>query len=66
MSTKREITEISGRGLGMSTVHQTVVTEFNGHLHIDSKSGGGTTITMTLPAISEQTERKQQPLRVAV
>jgi sensor domain CHASE-containing protein/HPt (histidine-containing phosphotransfer) domain-containing protein len=66
LSTKHEITEISGRGLGMSAVYQTVVTEFNGHLHIDSKAGSGTTITMTFPAASKQTDRQQQHLRVAV
>jgi len=47
-STAREITDISGRGVGMDVV-KTNITRLGGAVDIDSEKGGGTKITITLP-----------------
>ncbi len=47
-STAREISEVSGRGIGMDIV-QTVVSRLKGHITIQSTLGQGATFTMRLP-----------------
>jgi len=47
-STKEEISDISGRGVGMDVV-KTRIAELNGTVEIDSKFGQGTVITIRLP-----------------
>ena len=47
-STKSEISDVSGRGVGMDVV-KTRITELNGTLEIDSQKGQGTVITIRLP-----------------
>ncbi|MGA7155368.1 MAG: chemotaxis protein CheA [Acidobacteriaceae bacterium] len=47
-STSREITDISGRGVGMDVVHQSVEA-LRGSIDIASKFGVGTSITLRLP-----------------
>jgi two-component system chemotaxis sensor kinase CheA len=47
-STKAEISDISGRGVGMDVV-KTRITQLNGHVEIDSKEGEGTEIKIKLP-----------------
>ena len=47
-STAAEITQISGRGVGMDVVN-TEVKQLGGTLHIDSEVGKGTTFTLLLP-----------------
>jgi len=47
-STAEKVTDVSGRGVGMDVVHQRVEA-LRGTLHIDSKSGRGTTVTLRLP-----------------
>jgi two-component system chemotaxis sensor kinase CheA len=47
-STAREITDISGRGVGMDVVKH-LVEAFNGRLVIDSQKGKGTKFTLQLP-----------------
>jgi two-component system, chemotaxis family, sensor kinase CheA len=47
-STAREITDISGRGVGMDVV-KTNITRLGGAVDIDSEKGGGTKVTITLP-----------------
>ncbi len=47
-STKTEISDVSGRGVGMDVV-KTRITELNGSLEINSKKGRGTIITIRLP-----------------
>ncbi len=48
-STAPIITEISGRGVGMDVVRQFVVDKLKGSLNVDSRSGEGTTFTLTIP-----------------
>lgn len=48
-STASEVTEVSGRGVGMDAV-LTVVQQLGGALAIDAEPGGGTTITLRMPA----------------
>ncbi len=48
LSTADEITDISGRGVGTDAVMKTI-TELNGNIHLDSKAGEGTTVTIELP-----------------
>lgn len=48
ISTSATVTEVSGRGLGMSIVTEKVE-KLGGHLSVDSKAGKGTTITIELP-----------------
>ncbi|OQX32890.1 MAG: chemotaxis protein CheA, partial [Candidatus Sedimenticola endophacoides] len=47
-STKKEISDISGRGVGMDVV-KTRIAQMSGTVDIDSETGGGTTITIKLP-----------------
>lgn len=47
-STAKEITSVSGRGVGMDVVRQTIAA-LRGSIDIESKKGKGTTITITLP-----------------
>ena len=47
-STAKEITQISGRGVGMDVVN-TEIKQLGGSLHIDSEKGQGTTFTLRLP-----------------
>lgn len=47
-STAKNVTEISGRGVGMDVVRRNV-TELGGSISIDSTQGKGTTITIHLP-----------------
>lgn len=47
-STKQEVTEVSGRGVGMDVV-KTNIEKMGGEIHLDSTLGKGTTIRITLP-----------------
>jgi two-component system chemotaxis sensor kinase CheA len=54
-STREEVTDVSGRGVGMDVVANTVE-ELDGQVSVESEPGQGTTVRMTLPvtvAISE-------------
>ncbi|ELZ13607.1 chemotaxis protein CheA [Halovivax asiaticus JCM 14624] len=48
LSTKEQVTDVSGRGVGMDVVRRTV-DELNGTVSVHSEPGDGTTVTMTLP-----------------
>ena len=47
-STREEVSRYSGRGIGMNVVGK-MIDSLGGSLHIDSKSGEGTVISMYLP-----------------
>ncbi|MFQ6370340.1 chemotaxis protein CheA [Shewanella sp. YIC-542] len=47
-STKTEISDISGRGVGMDVV-KTRITQLNGSVHIDSEQGKGTRLEIKVP-----------------
>ncbi|SFR98402.1 two-component system, chemotaxis family, sensor kinase CheA [Halomicrobium zhouii] len=47
-STAEEITDTSGRGVGMDVVHDTV-TQLDGSVSVDSTPGEGTTVSLRLP-----------------
>ena len=47
-STKTEVSDVSGRGVGMDVV-KTKITQLNGTLHIDSVLGQGTRIAIQVP-----------------
>lgn len=47
-STKQQISDISGRGVGMDVV-KTKISQLNGTIHIDSKLGEGTRLTIKVP-----------------
>ncbi|GAB6259908.1 chemotaxis protein CheA [Photobacterium sp. CCB-ST2H9] len=47
-STKKEISDISGRGVGMDVV-KTGISQLNGSIHIDSNLGKGTRIDIKVP-----------------
>lgn len=47
-STKTEISDVSGRGVGMDVV-KTRINQLNGVITIDSKAGKGTTLSIKLP-----------------
>ncbi|MDR2613273.1 MAG: chemotaxis protein CheA [Deltaproteobacteria bacterium] len=47
-STAKEITDVSGRGVGMDVV-RTNISSLNGTINIDSQIGQGTTITLKIP-----------------
>ncbi len=47
-STAQQITDVSGRGVGMDVVKDGIE-KFRGHLNIDSNSGKGTLFTISLP-----------------
>ncbi|WP_428263629.1 hybrid sensor histidine kinase/response regulator [Haliangium sp.] len=48
-STAKAVSEVSGRGVGMDVVRQTVVHELKGSIDIDAVPGRGTTFTLRLP-----------------
>jgi len=48
LSTTTEVTETSGRGVGMDVVRENV-TALGGIVHVDSQPGRGTTVVFTLP-----------------
>jgi two-component system chemotaxis sensor kinase CheA len=48
LSTKAEVTETSGRGVGMDVVHANLAAA-GGVVEVDSQPGRGTTFTLTLP-----------------
>jgi len=48
LSTKEQISDVSGRGVGMDVV-KTRINQLNGSIEIDSELGVGTTISITLP-----------------
>ena len=47
-STAEEVTDVSGRGVGMDAV-KTVINELDGSININSELGEGTTVTLRLP-----------------
>ena len=47
-STAEEVTDVSGRGVGMDVVHETV-TQLDGSVSVDSTPGEGTTVSLRLP-----------------
>lgn len=47
-STARQVTDVSGRGVGMDAV-KSAIKNLGGSLSIDSQKGSGTTITLKLP-----------------
>lgn len=47
-STKEEVTEVSGRGVGMDVVKQSIL-ELSGMIEIDSEVGKGTSLDIILP-----------------
>jgi two-component system, chemotaxis family, sensor kinase CheA len=48
LSTAKEVTELSGRGVGMDVV-KTAISSVQGNVQVESKDGVGTTVTMRLP-----------------
>ncbi|OIB57065.1 ATP-binding protein [Natrialba sp. SSL1] len=48
LSTASEVTDVSGRGVGMDVVKRTIE-DLDGTVEIDSEPGEGTTVTMTVP-----------------
>ncbi|TYL37699.1 chemotaxis protein CheA [Natronococcus pandeyae] len=48
LSTADEVTDVSGRGVGMDVVERTIE-DLDGTVTVDSDPGEGTTVTMTLP-----------------
>ncbi|WP_408959148.1 ATP-binding protein [Natrinema sp. 74] len=48
LSTAEEVTDVSGRGVGMDVVKRTI-DDLDGTVSIDSEPGEGTTVTMELP-----------------
>ncbi len=47
-STKTEVTDLSGRGMGMNIVKETVE-QLNGSINVDSEVGKGSTFTLAFP-----------------
>jgi two-component system chemotaxis sensor kinase CheA len=47
-STAEEVTDVSGRGVGMDVVH-TTVSQLDGTVNVDSEPGEGTCVTFRLP-----------------
>jgi len=52
-STKTEVTEVSGRGVGLDAVVHSVKNKLNGAIHIESRPGKGSTFTLRVPAAFE-------------
>ena len=48
LSTASEVTDVSGRGVGMDVV-KTMIDDANGKIQVDTRSGEGTTFTIRLP-----------------
>ncbi len=57
VSTRKEVTQISGRGVGMSAVKQRIEA-MHGTLEVESSRGIGTTWRITLPWAPEQTTER--------
>jgi two-component system chemotaxis sensor kinase CheA len=55
-STNEEVTETSGRGVGMDVVKRTVEKDLEGQVYIDTEQGGGTKFTISLPLTLAITE----------
>lgn len=49
-STAKQVDSVSGRGVGMDVV-RTAATSLGGDIHLDSKEGQGTTITIKIPVL---------------
>ncbi len=49
LSTSTIITDLSGRGVGMDIVYENIIKQLNGSIHVETKSGEGTTFTIRLP-----------------
>ena len=64
LSTRGEVTETSGRGVGMDVVRANI-TALGGVVDIDSAPGRGTALTMTLPITPAATARATPPSRAA-
>lgn len=66
VSTKQEVTEVSGRGVGMAAVRQ-VVLSLGGRIEIDTQRGRGTTFRFVIPggALSMMTAPASIPTRLA-
>ena len=47
-STAREVTDVSGRGVGMDAVRKNIE-KLSGDIHVDSTCGKGTTFFMRIP-----------------
>lgn len=48
-STAEVVSEISGRGVGMDVVRQTIISQLKGTIDIDSELGKGSTISLRMP-----------------
>lgn len=48
-STRKEVTEVSGRGVGLDVV-RSAVESLSGHLNMESTSGKGSTFTLVIPS----------------
>ncbi len=48
-STAKQVTAVSGRGVGMDVVHSTIVNKLKGQVEITSEVGVGSTFTLRLP-----------------
>lgn len=49
LSTRREATSTSGRGMGMDIVRRIVVEQLGGELRMETRKGAGTTFTLRVP-----------------
>lgn len=48
-STKGTVTEVSGRGVGLDTVLDSVIKKMNGEITVESETGKGTVFTLRVP-----------------
>ncbi|MBF0295090.1 MAG: response regulator, partial [Magnetococcales bacterium] len=48
-STRGQISELSGRGVGLDVVRQTVLDELQGTIGVETRPGAGTTFTLRMP-----------------
>ena len=64
LSTAREATDLSGRGIGMHAV-RTVVERIGGTVTLRSEPGAGTTLTMSLPPAGATTLRRHAAANAA-
>lgn len=48
-STAKEVSDLSGRGVGMDVVRTNIESKLKGELAIESETGKGTTLTITIP-----------------
>lgn len=49
LSTAKTVTELSGRGVGMDTVREVIITHMKGSIKTESHKGGGTCFSITIP-----------------